>query len=146
MENALDQARPLKEQGAFFGANDPDRVLALVSARDIAARASELLADQSWSGQADVALVSPDALTPNQMAEIISQVLGHSKTYQRISEGDLRSMVIEQGMSEGWAGGLIHMSRAQNRGLTTPTRTDGAAPPPTSSAGGARTPWGRLFA
>jgi len=75
MENLLWQVEAIRDQGTFFWPQPADRVLASVATRDIAAKAAELLLDDSWGGQSGVPVVSPDALTPDGMAQVVSEVL-----------------------------------------------------------------------
>lgn len=103
---------------AFAGANT---ALWLVppfpTADDIAAAALELLTDESWTGQVTVPVISPDSLTPNQMAQMLSDVLEKNINYQQVN-GDLyKSTMMQYGMSESWAQRLIDMAKAQSKGL-----------------------------
>ena len=76
MENLLRQARAIKEQGTFSMANTAGRPLPAIATRDAAAAAAALLLGPSWSGQASVPVAGPDNLTPDDMAEVISDTLG----------------------------------------------------------------------
>lgn len=86
MENRLRQTRSMSDEGVFALANTADRPLPNVATRDVAAAAAQLLLDDSWSGPARVPLVSGDNLTPDQMAEVVSETLGR----HRRSPGELR--------------------------------------------------------
>ena len=76
MDNIARQAESIKNQGMFFSPIDGDRKLPAVATRDIAAAATRLLLDDSWSGVGEVPLLGPEDLSFNDMAEIISEVLG----------------------------------------------------------------------
>ncbi len=75
MDNIVRQADAIKNQGMFFSPIAGDRKLPAVATRDIAAAASRLLLDDSWSGVGEVPLLGPEDLSFNDMAEIISEVL-----------------------------------------------------------------------
>ncbi|MFC8513543.1 NAD(P)H-binding protein [Streptomyces sp. NPDC057257] len=116
MENLLWQVAAIRDQGAFFWPQPADRVLALVATRDIAAKATELLLDASWDGQGGVPLVSPDDLTPDGMAQVLSEVLERPVRYQRLPLDAYKQAMIGHGASEAWAQGLVDMAVAQNNG------------------------------
>ncbi|MFF4504273.1 NAD(P)H-binding protein [Streptomyces sp. NPDC001401] len=116
MENLLWQVEAIKNQGVFFWPQPADRVLASVATRDIAAKAAELLLDDSWGGQGGVPVVSADALTPDGMAQVVSEVLERPVLYRQVGLEAYRATALQHGASEGWAQGLIDMAVAQNAG------------------------------
>ncbi|MEU6261560.1 NAD(P)H-binding protein [Streptomyces sp. NPDC047043] len=116
MDNLLRQVESIRNQGAFSWPYPGDRVLASVATRDIAAQAAELLLDDSWSGQDGVPVVSPDALTPDGMARVVSEVLERPVTYRQADLEAYRATALQYGASEAWAQGLIDMAVAQNAG------------------------------
>ncbi|MCL6675244.1 NmrA family NAD(P)-binding protein [Streptomyces panaciradicis] len=116
MENLLRQVDAIKSRGTFFLPSDRDRTLALVATRDIAARGAELLLDGSWSGQGGVPVVSPDSLTPDGMAEVVSEVLERTVRYQQLPLDAYKSMMLDNGASEASAQGVADMAVAQNEG------------------------------
>jgi len=75
-----------------------------------------LLLDSSWSGQGDVAVLGPEDLSFNDMAKIMSDVLGKSIRFQQISFEAYKSRFIELGMSEAMAKGMTDMAAAKNNG------------------------------
>lgn len=117
MENLLHQVNAMKGQGMFFMANSADQKLATCATRDIADVATNLLLDKTWTGQDSVSVVGPDDLSPNDMAKIISQVLEHPIHYQQIPSADYKAIMMQYGMSEAWAQGLIDMATAQDQGI-----------------------------
>ena len=117
MENLLGQVEAIKSQGMFFMANSADRPLATVATRDIAAVAAELLLDGSWSGQDDVSVVGPDDLSPDEMARVMSEVLGRAVRFQEVAAADLKPTLIGYGLSEAWAQGILDMVAAQDEGI-----------------------------
>ncbi len=117
MDNTLRQVQPLKTQGMFFGPLDPDRKDPYCATRDIAAVATKWLLDGSWSGQEEVAVLGPEDLSCNDMAGILSEVLGKPVRYQQIPFEALKSQLRERGASEAMAQGMIDMMVAKNEGL-----------------------------
>ncbi|MDH6213758.1 NAD(P)H-binding protein [Streptomyces pseudovenezuelae] len=116
MENLLRQIDPIRNQGMFFLPQPADRVLALVATRDIAAKAAELLHDHSWTGYEGVPVISPDAITPDDMATIMSEVLERPVRLQSILPEAHRQNMLGRGASEASAQGLADMATAQNNG------------------------------
>jgi uncharacterized protein YbjT (DUF2867 family) len=117
MENLLNQVETIKSQGMFFLANSGDRKLATCATRDIAAVAAKLLLDDSWSGQDSVPVVGPDDLSPNDMAQIMSQVLERPVRLQQVTGADYKTTMMRYGMTEAWAQGLVDMAAAQDQGI-----------------------------
>ncbi|WP_375505582.1 NAD(P)H-binding protein [uncultured Nostoc sp.] len=114
LENLLGQVEAIKNQGMFFLANAEDRPLATVATRDIAAAAAKLLLDDSWSGQDSVPVIGPDDLSPNDMAQVMSEVLEQPVCFQHVSGADYKATLTQHGTSEAWAQGLIDMTAAHD--------------------------------
>ncbi|CAH1222489.1 Quinone oxidoreductase 2 [Paenibacillus allorhizoplanae] len=117
MENLLHQVNAIKSQGMIFMANAGDHKLATCATRDIADVATKLLLDNTWTGQESVSVIGPDDLSPIDMARIISQVLELPVRYQQIPSTDYKATMMQYGMSEAWAQGLIDMAAAQDQGI-----------------------------
>jgi hypothetical protein len=93
------------------------RKLPTVATRDIATAAARLLLDTSWSGAGHVAVLDPEDLSFNEMAQIVTGVLGKPVRYQQITAAALRERLIKAGMSEAMAQGTADMMAAKNEGL-----------------------------
>ena len=117
MDNMLRQAQPIKTQGMFFGPMDPDRKAPTCATRDIAVVAAKWLLDNSWTGQEDVSVLGPEDLSQNDMAQILSEVLGKPVRYQQVPFDAFRAQLTEQGMSDSMADGMTAMMVAKNEGL-----------------------------
>ena len=131
LENLDRNLDAIREQGEFSLAYPPDRPLAVIATRDIATEAARLLTDQSWTGQQYVPVFGPDRLTPNEMAEVMSDVLGRLVTYHQTSHDDFVSRMAARGSSERAIRDMTEMHDAQNEGLyeadwatATPTKSD----------------------
>ncbi|MFJ6080327.1 NAD(P)H-binding protein [Streptomyces sp. NPDC092369] len=116
MENLLRQIDPIRDQGTFFLPHPADRVLATVATRDIAAKGAELLRDHSWTGYEGVPVISPDALTPDEMARIMSEVLERPVRFQSVPVEAFRQSMLQRGASEDSARCLADMATAQSNG------------------------------
>jgi uncharacterized protein YbjT (DUF2867 family) len=117
MENTVPQAESIKNQGLFFSPIAGDRKLPAVATRDIAAAASRLLLDTSWNGAGEVPLLGPEDLSDNDMAEIMSQVLGKQVRFQQITFEAYKDGFIRLGTSDAMAQGYTDMAWAKNQGL-----------------------------
>ncbi|MFF7953302.1 NmrA family NAD(P)-binding protein [Streptomyces griseorubiginosus] len=117
MENILRQAQPISQQGVFSMANTADRPLPTVATQDVAAAAATLLLDRTWTGQARVPLVGPDNLTPDAMAEIISETLGRPVRYEQVPLSDFTARLVQHGASPSLAREWSGMVNAQNDGI-----------------------------
>jgi uncharacterized protein YbjT (DUF2867 family) len=117
MENVLNQVEPIRNQGMFFGPISGDLKLPTCATRDIAAAAAKLLLDDSWSGRGSVAVLGPEDLSHNEMAQIMSEVLGKPVRFQQIPLDVFKSTLTGHGMSEAMAQGMADMMRAKDNGL-----------------------------
>jgi uncharacterized protein YbjT (DUF2867 family) len=132
MDNIIRQLEPIKSKGMFFSPISGDRKLPACATRDIAAVAARLLLDSSWSGQKDVAVLGPEDLSFNDMAQIMSDVLGKPIRFQQISFEAYKARFIELGMSEAMATGMTDMAVAKNNGLDNGERRTPENTTPTS--------------
>lgn len=117
MDNILRQVASIKSQGVFFDMLPADLRFATCATRDIAAVAAQLLLDHSWSGVDQVAVLGPEDLSFNDMAQIMSEVLGRPIHYQQIPGESLKASMIERGASEAMAQGVIDMMIAASEGI-----------------------------
>jgi uncharacterized protein YbjT (DUF2867 family) len=117
MDNIAAQAAAIKNQGMFFSPIDGDRKLPSVATRDIAAAASRLLLDDRWSGVGEVPLLGPEDLSFNDMARIISEVLGRQVRFQQIPFAAYKDRFVGFGLSDAMAQGMTDMAWAKNEGL-----------------------------
>jgi uncharacterized protein YbjT (DUF2867 family) len=138
MDNILRQASAIKGQGMFVSPISGDRRLPTVATRDIAAVAARLLLDERWSGVEEVPLLGPEDLSFNDLAEIMSEVLGKAVRFQQIPFEAYKARFVEFGMSEAMAQGMTDMAAAKNQGLDNAVRRTPENSTPTSFASGAK--------
>jgi len=117
MENLLRQVQEIREQRTFSMANTAIRPLPVIATRDVAAAAAGLLLDTSWNGQANVPLASPDNLTPDGMAEVVSATLGTPVRYRQLPVADYQATLRQHGASQVAAQDFADMAEAQNNGI-----------------------------
>ncbi|WP_158818533.1 NAD(P)H-binding protein [Methylocapsa sp. S129] len=117
MDNMLRQVEPIRNQGLFFWPIAGDRKAPTCATRDIAAVAAKLLVDPSWSGQAIAPVLGPEDLSFNDMAQIMSDVLGKPVRFQQIPGEAVRSRLLGNGYSEAMAQAMVDMLEAKNQGL-----------------------------
>ena len=132
MHNLLNHVGSIREQGAFFMTADPDLAVPTVASRDVAAVAARLLLDDAWSGAGEVPCLGPEALSPDDWARIISDVLGRAVRYQQITRAALTQRLIGFGWSEAMAQAMADMFDAKNDGLDNAAPRTPAATTPTS--------------
>jgi uncharacterized protein YbjT (DUF2867 family) len=132
MEDTVRQAASIKDQGAFFYPIAGDRKMPSVATRDIAAAAARLLFDASWSGVEEVPLLGPEDLSFNDMAGIMSQVLGKDVRFQQSTFEAYKDRFVRLGMSDAMAQGYSDMAWAKNQGLDNGVRRTPQNSTPTS--------------
>jgi uncharacterized protein YbjT (DUF2867 family) len=117
MDNMIRQAASIRDQGLFFSPIAGDRKLPTIATRDIAAAAARLLLDPIWSGAGEVPLVGAEDLSFNDMAEVMSEVLGKEVRFQRTTFEAYKDRFVSFGMSDAMAQGMTDMAWAKNEGL-----------------------------
>ena len=117
MEDTVRQAESIKDQGVFSWPIAGDRKRPAVATRDIAAAASRLLLNARWSGVEEVPLLGPEDLSFNDMAQIMSQVLGKDVRFQQITFEAYKDRFVRLGVSDAMAQGYTDMAWAKNEGL-----------------------------
>jgi uncharacterized protein YbjT (DUF2867 family) len=132
MDNVLRQANTIASQGTFFSTVSPDRRLPTCATCDIAAVAARLLLDHSWSGQDTVAVLGPEDLSHNEMAEIMSDVLGMPVRYRQIPIDAFRQQLAARGMSDAITEGMVEMMVAKDQGLDNAEPRTSESTTPTS--------------
>jgi uncharacterized protein YbjT (DUF2867 family) len=132
MDNTARQAESIKNQGTFFSPIAGDRKLPTVATRDIAAAAARLLLEPGWSGVSEVPLLGPEDLSFNDMAAIMSDVLGRDVRFQQTTFDSYNDRFVSFGMSAAMARGMTDMAWAKNEGLDNAVRRTPENSTPTS--------------
>ena len=132
MDTIAWQTEPIKTKGMFSSPISGDRKLPTCATRDIAAAATVLLTDSSWSGVGSVPLLGPEDLSYNDMANIMSEVLGQPIRFQQTTFDDFKATLTSRGDSEAFAQGMVDMMKAKNEGLDNAERRTAQSSTPTS--------------
>ena len=117
MDNILRQAEAIRTRGIFFSPISGDRKLPACATRDVAAAGASLLLDPSWTGRGHVAVLGPEDLSFNDMAEIMTEVLGKPVRFQQITFDAYKATLTQRGMSDAMAQGMVDMAAAKDAGL-----------------------------
>ena len=117
MDNLLRQVRSIRDQGVFTGTTAAGRKGPAAATRDIAAAAARLLVDRSWTGAGSVPVLGPGDLSPQDMAGIMTEVLGTPVRYQRQSLADFGAALAGHGIGDAFVQGMVDMARAKDEGL-----------------------------
>ena len=130
MDNLLRQADAIKTQGVFRSPIDPDLKAPTCAVTDIAAAATRLLVDPTWTGTGHVAVLGPADLSNNDMARILTDVLGQPIRYEQVPFDAFAAQLKKNGMSDAFVHGYVDMMRAKNDGLDNaePRTTESTTP------------------
>lgn len=117
MDNMLRQVATIKSQGVFSSPIPGDLKAATCATLDIAAAAAKLLMDRSWSGTGEVPVLGPEDLSFNEMAQIMSQVLGKPVRFEEMPDGAMKSMLLAYGQSDAMAQATVDLLAAIKEGI-----------------------------
>jgi len=132
MENLLRQSATINTKGVLSLPIRADLKAPLVATSDIAAVAAKFLMDTAWKGQADVPVLGPEDISPSEMAEILSDVLGRPVRFEQTPIEAYKARMVSRGMSEAFAQALVDMMTAKNEGMDLTASRGAAADAPTT--------------
>jgi len=132
MDNLLRQVDAIKNQGAFFLPIQGDLKQPSACTRDIATTSTKWLLDHSWSGPGSVSVLGPEDLSYNDMAQIMSEVIGRPVRFQQIPIDAFKARLLERGMSDAMAQAMADMWIAYSNGLDTAERRTPESATPTT--------------
>jgi len=132
MDNTLRQLAQIRDQGVFAQPVSGERKAPTCAVRDIAAVAAGLLLDHSWRGRDSVPVLGPEDLSGDDMARIMSEVLGKPVRFQQTPMDAYRAMLTGRGMSEAMAQAIVDMMVAKDAGLDNAERRTPQSSTPTS--------------
>lgn len=116
-DNLLGQVESIGARGVFSMTNAADRALATVATADVAAAAAAVLLDEGWDGQDGITVAGPDDLSPEQMAQVMTEVLERPVRYERATPEELTARMERFGIPSSSARGLVAMTDAQDAGI-----------------------------
>ncbi len=111
MQNLLDQAATIAQEGRFYAASG-DGKIPFIDARDIAAVAAAALTQEGHEGEKYV-LTGPEALSYYDVAGILSDVLGHRVEYVADSLEAARERMIRTGAPSWSVEGALALAAYQ---------------------------------
>ena len=117
MENMLNNVQTIKQQGMFYSPSHPDFKTPQVSTKDIGAMGARFLLDRTWTGQGGSAVLGPEDLSFNDMAAIMSDVLGEQVRFQQVPGDAYKAQLIQYGANEIFAQGIVDMLTAKDNGM-----------------------------
>ncbi|MDK4735890.1 NmrA family NAD(P)-binding protein [Rhizobium sp. CNPSo 3490] len=98
MENSAWDIAPARESGIMPSFLQPlTKPVPMVSVRDVGAAAAEML-QEDWTGKRIVELEGPSRITPLQMAEAFSAVLGKRVRAEPVARETWEALFLNQGM------------------------------------------------
>ena len=122
MDNVARQAVPIRDDGVFHAPTPGDLRLPHVAKADVAAVAARLLLAPDWQGVEEVPLLGPEDLAFDEMAAILSGVLGRPVRFQEMPMDRFEEMMRAIGASDGMARSYVEMLAAKNEGMDMMTR------------------------
>ncbi|MER7153405.1 NAD(P)H-binding protein [Streptomyces lydicus] len=131
-DNLLWQVASLRDNGVFTGTEAADRKAPTAATRDIAAAAAGLLLDRSWTGTGEVPVLGPEDLSPNDLARIMSEVLGRPIRYERQTLDAFGTALAGRGVGDALVQGYLDMMRAKDDGLDEGVRRTPQTASPTT--------------
>jgi len=132
MDNLLRQFETITTNGVFSLPIDGDRKLPSAATSDVAWVAARLLLDPSWSGVASVPVLGPEDLSYNDMARVLSEVLGRPVRFEQISNDAFKARLMGRGMSDAMAQGNVDMWIAKGNGIDNAEKRTPESSSPTS--------------
>lgn len=116
MDNILRQTASIRD-GILSGTLPGDRTMPWIATKDIAALAAGYLLDQTWIGQDTVDTLGAEDLSYEDIAKVLTDVLGRPVRYERGDRAGIKAFLIGRGFSEAMAQSVIDMDVAGERGI-----------------------------
>ena len=117
MDNIARQLQPIKDLGRFFHPTPADFRLPHVAKADVARIAAHLLLDAHWTGVEALPLLGPQDMSFNEMAAVLSDVLGREIVASELPMDQFHQMMRDFGASAGMAQAYVEMLTAKNEGM-----------------------------
>ncbi|HWD01166.1 MAG TPA: NAD(P)H-binding protein [Amycolatopsis sp.] len=120
MDNVLRQVAAIRD-GVVPGTLPAEFRMPWIATRDIAELAAGYLLDHTWTGQDSVESLGGEDLSYDDIAGILTDVLGTPIRYERGERADLERFLVSRGFSEAMARSMMDMDRAGERGINNAT-------------------------
>jgi uncharacterized protein YbjT (DUF2867 family) len=130
MDNMLRQVGSIRDGGEFFWPGPGDLKAPTCATQDIADMAALLLRDPTWGGKGEQAVLGPEDLSQNDLAWIMSNVLGRPIAFRQVAIDVFKGSLLQRGMSPAFAEGYADMMQAKAGGLDNaePRTADNTTP------------------
>ena len=116
MENTLGQVGAIQQASSLFTTFPPGTRFPMIATRDIGSRAADLLARRDWTGQQVVELRGPGETGYEEVAEILSEVLGREIKHVTLPGEQFVEILMGMGMSKEIADSLVELSEGMVTG------------------------------
>lgn len=117
MENTFVQVGLIQKTGKALGPLEPELRLPMIATRDIGAAAAEALLKLDFTSYQCRELLGAADISMNDVASIIGKGIGQPDLkYMRVSDEQVRSSMMQMGMSEDFANQILELSAALNAG------------------------------
>jgi uncharacterized protein YbjT (DUF2867 family) len=103
-----------------------------IATKDIAALAAGYLVDRTWTGQDPVEVLGGEDLSYQDIAAILTDVLGTPVRYERGDRAAVEQFLVGRGFSEAMARSMMDMDLAGERGINNATPRTAANTTPTT--------------
>jgi uncharacterized protein YbjT (DUF2867 family) len=123
MQNAATfMGKTIRDESAFYSASGKAKI-SHVDVRDIAAVALKALTEPDHEGKG-YTLTGPEALTYDEMASDLSEVVGRPIRHINLSRSDLKSGMLAEGMPETIADRMLDLERYFREGRASRITSD----------------------
>ena len=113
----LNNVQTIKHQGMFVSPSHPDVKTPQAATKDIGAMGAKFLMDRTWTGQGGSAVLGPEDLSFNEIAAIMSDVLGKPVRFQQVPAEAYKAQLMQYGANEVFAQGIVDMLIAKSNGM-----------------------------
>jgi uncharacterized protein YbjT (DUF2867 family) len=122
MENHFLQIDTIREHGMMATPQNPDTPVPQIATSDVANYAAHRLTNLDFTGHVSQELLGPTEVSMNDVASAIGQAIGKTDLkYTQVSYDDTRDFMLNMGISNDVANGMIELYQAFNEGTCRPT-------------------------
>ncbi|AZL59562.1 NmrA family transcriptional regulator [Tabrizicola piscis] len=132
MDNIQRQAELIQADGVFYQPTPARLKMPHVAKADVAAAAAGHLLALDWQGVGEVPLMGPEDISFEEMAEVMSSVLGRPVRYEEMPMEQFAGMMAAMGASDGMVRAYVDMLTAKNEGMDTARRPAARTGTPTT--------------
>jgi uncharacterized protein YbjT (DUF2867 family) len=131
MDNILRQVATIPT-GVVSGTLPDGFTMPWIATKDIAALAAGYLVDRTWTGQDPVEVLGGEDLSYQDIAAILTDVLGTPVRYERGDRAAVEQFLVGRGFSEAMARSMMDMDLAGERGINNAKPRTAANTTPTT--------------